>query len=409
MSPADGLRIGYVLKMYPRFSETFILNEILAHEEAGADLEVFSLRYPDDGRFHAALAEVRAPVTYLDERPSTGSRVWTALAEAAEELPGLLTRMDELIRADVGDALQAIALARLVRRRGIGHLHAHFGTVATTVARLASAIADVPYSFTAHAKDIFHADVDPDDLRRKLADAAAVVTVSDYNRDFLQAHYASAADRVTRVYNGLDLDRYRYTSPARRQPLIAAVGRLVEKKGFGDLLDACAVLAARGVEVDCWIVGGGPLAGTLAARIEALDLDDRVRLLGPLPQDHVRRLVADAAVLVAPCVVGSDGNRDGLPTVLLEAMALGTPCVATDVTGILEVVRDGETGVLLPQRAPAALAAALEPLLADPAQRVALARRARALIERDFDIRQQAAEMRARILTTHQPALAGVI
>ena len=154
---------------------------------------------------------------------------------------------DDLVREDVRDAVQALQLAELVSDRGITHLHAHFGSVATTVARLAARITDVTYSFTAHAKDIFHADVDADDLRRKLSDAAAVVTVSDFNVDYLRRHYGSAADRVTRVYNGIDLDRFAFTPPIDRSPVIAGVGRLVEKKGFGDLVTACALLVeARG-------------------------------------------------------------------------------------------------------------------------------------------------------------------
>jgi glycosyltransferase involved in cell wall biosynthesis len=403
--------------MYPRFSETFILSEILAHEAAGeadgADLEIFSLRWPADGRFHAALAEVRAPVTYLESGPWKASGVWTSLAEAAEELPDVWRWMDELVRIEVGDALQAVELARLVRQRDIAHLHAHFGSVATTVARLAAGLAGVPYSFTAHAKDIFHADVDPDDLRRKLTDAAAVVTVSDFNLAFLRTAYPGAAERVARVYNGLDLARFPYRSPADRPPVIAAVGRLVEKKGFGDLVAASAILAARGVDFHCRILGGGQLADTLAAQIAELGVGDRVELVGARPQDEVHRLVQGAAALAAPCVVDSDGNRDGLPTVLLEAMALGTPCVATPVTGIPEVVRDGQTGLEVPQHAPEALADALERLLVDARLRVGIAQRARSLVEEEFDIQRQAQRMRAHVLTGQRPrrvpALAGVV
>ncbi len=390
----DPHRIAYILKMYPRFSETFIVHEVLAHQEAGVDLEIVSLRPPLDGRFHALLAEVQVPVTYLTHRGRRVDDLWALLGEATTELPALAEHLDQLLTATVDDAAQALDLARLVRARGITHLHAHFGSVATTVARLASILTGVPYTFTAHAKDIFHDEVDPADLGRKLADAKAVATVSDFNLGHLRRVHGSAANRVQRVYNGLDLARFGFVDPARRSARLLAVGRLVEKKGFADLIDACALLAAARHPVDCDVVGAGPCHDDLAARITARGLDGRVNLVGPLPQEAVRRLVQGAALLAAPCVVAADGNRDGLPTVLLEAMALGTPCVATDVVGIPELVRHGVTGLLVPEHDPHALAAALARLLEDGALRSRLALAARALLEEDFDVRQQAGCLR---------------
>ena len=152
--------------------------------------------------------------------------------------------LDELVAVDAVDAAQAVELAVLVEDAGLTHLHAHFGSVATTVARLASLLTGVPYTFTAHAKDIFHEEVDDADLRRKLRDAAACVTVSDFNLAHLRATYGAAADGVVRIYNGLDLSRFPYSPPAARPAAIVAVGRLVEKKGFGDLITACSILAA---------------------------------------------------------------------------------------------------------------------------------------------------------------------
>lgn len=394
MLQAERPRVGYVMKMYPRFSETFIVNEILAHEAAGLDLELFSLRPPADGRFHESLAAVQAPVTYLTPSVHKGQTVWDVLAGARPLLPRLADHLDELLAADVRDAVQAVELAAAVVTRQITHLHAHFGSVATTVARLAGALAGVPYSFTAHAKDIYHEEVDGDDLRRKLADAAAVATVSDYNLAHLRAVHGDAAAGVVRVYNGLDLTRFRYQSPAERPPVIVAVGRLVEKKGFADLVDAVALLAADGVDVRCDIIGDGAEREALARRIAERDVGDHVRLLGPLPQHQVVAHVAGAAAFAAPCVVGSDGNRDGLPTVLLEAMALGTPIVSTDVTGIPEVLDDERTGLAVAQHDPRGLAAALARLVDDAPLRCRLAEAARARIEEDFDVARQAAALR---------------
>jgi colanic acid/amylovoran biosynthesis glycosyltransferase len=387
-------RIGYVVKMYPRFSETFILNEILAHEAAGLSLEIVSLRAPTDGRFHEALAEVRAPVYYLPESGSKAADFWNAIRAAAAALPGLWNRLEAAADADPRDVYQALLLAQYVQERGITHLHAHFATVATTVARLAASFAGMTYSFTAHAKDLYHESVDPVDLRRKLRDAAAVVTVSDYNVQFLATTYGADADKVCRIYNGLDLKRFRYTAPATRPPLIVSVSRLVEKKGLDVLVEACALLRDAGRNFQCAIAGSGPEQVALAAQIARLGLNEQVLLVGPLPQSQVMELIQTAAAFAAPCVIGTDGNRDGLPTALLEAMALGTPCVATDVTGIPEILHHGVTGLMVPEHNPAALAQALDHLLSDAELRERLALAARRLITATFDIHANTAQLR---------------
>lgn len=393
----QGERIGYVLKMFPRFSETFIVSEILALEEREVDLEIFSLRMPNDGRFHADLARVQAPVHYLQPGSLRAENLWAAVAEYVATFGRLDDQhLEELLRVAPREAAQALDLARAIAATGVTHLHAHFGSVATTVARLAARLAGIDYTFTAHAKDIFHEEVDPTDLRRKLADAAAVVTVSDFNLSHLREEYGPDAHRVHRIYNGIDLQRFEFRAgreSGAEPPLIAAVGRLVEKKGFEHLVDAVAVLRERGVDVQVEIAGTGPMAEPLARQIAALGLQDRVRLLGPLPQDRVRELVCRATAFVAPCLVGADGNRDGLPTVLLEAMALGTPCVTTPVTGIPEAIEHGLTGLLVPERDSIGLAAALGDLLADSRLRARLAARARARVEDEYDVRQQAGKV----------------
>jgi colanic acid/amylovoran biosynthesis glycosyltransferase len=388
------VKVGYVVKRYPRYSETFIVNEILAHEAAGMEIEIFSVLPPVDSHFQDAISRVRAPVTYLPSKRLKVAEFWSALEQACEPLPEGWLSLEAVRGEDVCYVYQAAVLAREARLRAISHLHAHFATVATTVARLAARFAGLPYTFTAHAKDIFHESVRPEDLRRKLADAAVAVTVSDYNLAYLHESYGSAARRVRRIYNGVDLERFPYRSPRERPPRIVGVGRLVEKKGFVDLIEACAILAEEGRKFTCRIVGAGEQETELRVRIARLGLEDRIELLGPRPQNELARLVQDAAVLAAPCVVGADGNRDGLPTVLLEAMALGTPCVSTSVTGIPEAIRDGETGLMVSQRDPAALAAAIGRLLQEPYLRERLADRARRLVEAEFDVKGNAAQLR---------------
>lgn len=393
MSRSEPL-LGYVAKVYPRFSETFVVNEIRAREAQGERIEVFSLRPPLDGRFHETLAEVRAPVAYLRRGGLRAVELWELLRSGEQNHPTLRRHLDDLLALEAEDAAQALELAGLVEQRGIDHLHAHFGSVATSVARVAALLTGRTYSFTAHAKDIFHQDVDPQDLERKLAGAHHVVTVSDFNLRHLRSTFPSAARSVHRVYNGLDLEQFQLV-PGPRRSQVVAVGRLVEKKGFDVLIDAIGLLAGRGTPLPCVIAGEGALAEELQARSAHAGVDHLVRFLGPLPQRQVRALVAESAVLAAPCVVGADGNADGLPTVLLEALALGTPCVSTRVTGIPEAVRHGETGLLVEPGDAQGLADALQLLIGDGELRERLATAGRRLAETEFDARAQARALRA--------------
>ncbi|BAW95535.1 glycosyl transferase, group 1 family protein [[Synechococcus] sp. NIES-970] len=388
------MRVAYILKRYPRFSETFVVSEILAHEAAGLDVVIYALRPPLDSHFQDIIARVRAPVTYLTTEDLRGSQFWELLQEAAAVLPDFWAKLPLAQGEEVKDVHQAIALGMAAVTQNITHFHAHFGTSATSVARLASLFTGIPYTFTAHAKDIYHETVRPEDMARKLADAKSVITVSDYNLQFLKEQYGPAAAAVQRVYNGLDLSQFPYQSPQNRPAKIVAVGRLVEKKGFPDLISACGLLAKKNIDFHCQIIGHGELAESLQQQINGAGLQPWVELLGPRPQAELRAIVQGAAVLAAPCVVGGDGNQDGLPTVLLEAMALGTPCVSTDVTGIPEVLHHQKTGLQVPQHHPTALATALDCLLQDSNLRVHLAAAARQLIEVNFDIHHNAARIR---------------
>lgn len=393
MPQANTFHIGYVVKRYPRYSETFIVNEILAHEQAGLQLDIFALRPPSDTHFQPAIARVKAPVTYLADKGKMGE-FWSTLQKACKLIPDCQALIPVEENVDSGMIYQALQLAIEIKKRGILHLHAHFGTIATAVARVAAKLTGITYSFTAHAKDIFHESVSEEGFKLLLRDAAATITVSDYNVAYLQDTYEKDAHRVTRIYNGLELDRFPFELPTARPPRIVAVGRLVEKKGFDVLIDACSLLVQRGISFDCQIIGGGDLEESLRAQISDLDVNHYVSLTGPRPQSEIVALLQQASVFAAPCVIGNDGNRDGLPTVLLESMALGTPCISTDVTGIPEILLDHETGLLISQNDAKALADAIERLLNNDDLRIKLARNARRLIEQQFDIHNNAVKIR---------------
>ena len=360
-------RVGYVVKRYPRFSETFIVNEILAHEAAGLPVDIFSLYPPNDTHFQDTLSLVKAPVTYLTAEGVRAFDFWSAIEGAAHVVPAIWQSLEAARGQEARVVYQAARLAAAVRQRGITHLHAHFATMPAQVARLAARWAGITFSITAHAKDIYHDSVTTDALRALLRDASGVVTVSDYNARYLVDTIGVDASRLHRIYNGLDLDRFDVALRSDRHPTILAVGRFVPKKGFDVLLDACALLVRDGARFTCRLVGGGSEEGSLRARATALGLEQVVQFDGPLPQREVMAALREATVFAAPCVVAEDGDRDGLPTVLVEAMALGTPCVATDVVGIPELVRHRETGLLVPPQDAPALAVALRALLEGPA------------------------------------------
>ena len=390
-------RIGYVLKVYPRFSETFIVTEILAREAHGDDLSIYALRPTTDRRFHPEIARVKAGVTWISRYPK-GADLWARIADAITS-PELRERfaaiLPELATLPGDEVAQGVELAQAVVADGITHLHAHFASLAGRMAWVASRLTGVPFTVTTHAKDIFHESVDSQWLRRIAADADRVIAISQFN----DAHLARVLDgtgaRVSLQYNALELDRFPFRAPAPvgDRLKVAAVGRLVPKKGFGDLIAAAARLRDAGVDADVTIAGDGELTDALRAQVEAADLTDRVRLIGPRTQSEIRDLIAASDVFAAPCVPGDDGNIDGLPTVVLEAMAVGTPVVATAVTGLPEVVRDGDTGVLLQPGDVDGLARSLKAFTDGSQPAAAMAANARALIEERFDSRRHAATL----------------
>lgn len=412
--PGGRERIGYVVKVYPRFSETFVVTEILAREAAGDDIAIFAMRPTSDARFHPELAQVQAPVHHLP-KPGKLTEAWSLIRRAHQELPDFSQRyaaaLPLLARMDAPDAIQAIDLALRIRAEGITHLHAHFASLAARVAMAAAALTQIPYSVTTHAKDIFHQDVDQQMLEEVLTRAHHVVAISEFNRQHLHTRFPQTSHHTTLVRNGLDLERfgYRDPGPVGDRLEVLAVGRLVEKKGFAHLIDAAANLRDAGVAVRVRIAGDGELRGVLRDQIDRLDLTDHVELLGPRSQAEIRDLLISADVFAAPCVVAADGNADGLPTVLLEAMATGVPSIATAVTGIPEAIHPGgenepATGLLLDpgENCCRALTTALQQAAAADFPRVQIARAARDLVEREYDTRLQSRRLSA--LQHHSPA-----
>lgn len=295
-------------------------------------------------------------------------------------------------------------IAPFVKGLGIDAIHAHFASWAATAASFVSSMTGIPYSFTAHAKDIYHSGIDRRALADKIAKARFVVTVSDFNQAYLKDALSQEgkAGRVLRLYNGMDLDEVRPKAVEKELNLIVGVGRLRSKKGFPDLVEACRILDQRGVDFRCVIIGKGKQMAALQALISRHGLSRKVALAGAMPHRDVMRTVESARTVVAPCVVDEDGDRDGLPTVIPEAMALGVPVVSTPVTGIPEVIIDDQTGLLVNERDPEALAQAIERLLTSDTLCKRLSAAALSKVKSEFDLRENVGQLRTYFLTGGQ-------
>ncbi len=394
------LKVAYILKMYPRFSETFIVNEILELERRGMDVRIYSLRKPDDGRFHAALSRVKANVVYVPQYPQLETeRISQAHQLVRSAYPERYQNVHTYSQSRRNDYaikrfLQAGFVAGHLLKHPVDAMHAHFASSATRVANLVHHMIGLPYSITAHAKDIFHEAVNPASLRHKISDARFVVTVSQFNKSYLQEIMGDTPSDIRCLYNGIDLKRFRPNPAIKRDPnLILAVGRLVEKKGFDTLIRACHILKAWDINFRCHIIGKGGLYHPLKQLIIDLDLTEQVHLMGPRPQDGVRDAYRRASLFTLPCIIAQDGNRDGLPTVLLEAMACGLPVVSTRLTGVPEIIDHNENGFLVPPSSPHALARSLAILLTNPKQREQMGQAAREKVKKEFDVRRNVGQL----------------
>ncbi len=397
---------AYIVKAWPRLSETFILNEIISLEQRGVPIHIFSVREPDKGPSHKKVTQVRAKVTHLALRPH-----WKQAAAANLRLlwrqPGRYLRV--LFQAITGRAsrfhrfgppwhfFEAAYLVDILSRSPADHLHAHFASTPTRVALFAHRLSGIPYTFTAHAKDIFVSD--PEAFRVKLEGARAVVTCTQYNRDFLSKQYGPLCDgKLHCIYHGLDISQFKFSLSRRDEagePVILSVARLIEKKGLEDLIIAADILRRRGRNFKVEIIGTGPLRDPLKAHARRLGLAERVSLVGAQAHDAVCLAYQRASVFVLPCVVAANGDRDGIPNVLLEAMASGVPVVSTPISGIPEVIESGVNGILVPQHDARSLADAIERLLASRELSERLARAARTKLESSFSLEASAEQLLA--------------
>ncbi|QLH39725.1 MAG: glycosyltransferase family 4 protein [Defluviicoccus sp.] len=377
--------VAFILKGYPRLSETFIAQEIRALEQRGLDIRLYSMRLPTDPHVHPVHREITAPVTYLPEYlHHQPLRVWRSW-RAARRLPGYSAARAAWLRDLRRDFTrnrarrfgQALVLAAELPTE-IEHLHAHFLHTPASVVRYAARMRQLPWTVSAHAKDIW---TTPEwEKREKLADCRWLVTCTGVGARHL-SDLAEDPERVALIYHGLDPRRFpappRRPRPARdgsdpEDPVILlSVGRAVAKKGFPDLLDALARLP-RDLAWRLIHIGGGPLLDALRQQAAANGLDERINWRGAQPQDVVLQAYREADLFVLACRIAEDGDRDGLPNVLMEAQSQGICCLSTDVSAISELIEDGESGLLVAPDAPDVLARTLHRLIRYPDYRARL-------------------------------------
>ena len=395
------MRIAYVIPAYPPLaSQPFVVNEMIAVQEAGHEVVVLPL-YPGPrgGVHHGTFARFR-PVAVLTPALCDARTVAVALGVLLRHPWRGLRTLAGLHRA-AGISLwshlrllavtpKAIAAGGRLRRLGVERIHAHFANQTADCAAIAGGVAALPFSFTAHAYDIYSTAPRQRNatLDWKLRHASRVLAVSRYARDLLRGRLTAVEQgRVTTAYVGIPTALFRLEpQPPDGDGLrLLCVARFQEKKGLDTLLDACALLRDRGVRFHLRLIGDGPQGDDLRAQVTRLALADHVELPGPMPQEAVAQALRDCHVFVMPCRRDRSGDMDGIPTVFMEALASGRPVVSCAVSGVPELVRDGETGLLVPPDAAAPLADAVQRLAVDPALRARLGSAGRSLVERQHD------------------------
>lgn len=391
------MKVLYLVSLFPCWSETFIVRELHALKKLGIKLEIYSLKPHSEDMVHddakALLENTRYPsnalvlmlhaILMFIRRPLVNVGILLAIIRRLVKHPEALLK--SLITVVIG-----LDAAYTLKNNPPERLHAHWATYPSTAAWVISKNLDIPFGFTCHAHDIF---LENHLLTEKVRDASLCVTISDFNIRFIGSLIGKHTEgKFNVVHCGVDIDTFQMVE-AEKDNLIVTVGRFDEIKGFKYLIEACSILRDRSVDFRCEIVGEGPLRSDIESEIAQLDLGQVVKLLGVKNQEEVRQFIGNGTVFCLPSIKTEQGNMDGIPVVLMEAMALGTAVVSTKVSGIPELVVAEQTGLLCESRDSAALADSLEEILKNNALRERLVKAARQKVQQGFDCNIEAEKL----------------
>jgi glycosyltransferase involved in cell wall biosynthesis len=410
----------FLVRSWPRLSQTFILNEVLALERRGVELTIFSLVRSGEVLVHPQVAEVRATITYLDEelRCAVVARVRRHAGQLARapiryaralalfvRSPTLTGGYGDVTAAEAFDmALHVAGAARTMRSVGKVpvHVHAHFAHDPALVGMFAARLTGLPFTFTAHARDLVQ--LSSTALAARARATQRIFTCCALNADYLDAALPrSGRPAITVVHHGVDLRRF---TPSAREdhggvPTLVSIGRLVDKKGFPDLLQALRLVKDTGRRFRCQVYGEGPALEELLHLSRSLKLDDEVRFMGAHGTDRIVHALRAADIFVLTPRVAADRDRDGIPNVLVEAMSSGLPIVTTSAGGVGELVKHGRNGMVAAPGDPAGVARWLAELMDDAEQRRRLGAAARRTVEREYDVDTAAQELERHMLLDH--------
>ncbi len=408
--------IAYIIKGYPRLSETFISNEVLLLEQSGVTIKLFSIKHPDEALQQTSVSQIKVKPIYLPAVTSLSNTflpVWflqnirpflkahlklainqpiTFLSTLFKASSMMMTYRQDIFakpkKVYIKEFIQAVYIAdQIIQSGNIRHIHSHFCHGATTIALFVSQLTNIPFSFTAHAKDIYQNAQNPGDLLiKKIQAASFVATCTGANKHYLDQ--LAEPEKIKLIYHGLDVAFFKpdQTTPEKEIQEILSVGRFVEKKGFHYLIEACSLLKNRGLSFHCRIIGEKDDAFTyLETLVDKLELRDVVSLEGPKAHQELKQIYQQSDIFALPCQIVDDGDRDGIPNVLVEAMASGLGVISTNISGIPELIKHQHNGLLIEEKSSAELANALEQLLTNKNLSAQFAENARKTVLREFD------------------------
>ena len=396
--------IAYIAQSFPHLTATFIYREVCALRDIGLNIVTFAVWKPDTSKLSEESKSLVDssfyvfPISWPKFLAAHLCFFFTRPIKYISTLLFVLTRRGERKKNRLRTFFhfcEAIYLATDMKRQEIQHIHSHYAINAASIALVISRMLDITFSFTVH--NTFFTDQII--LKEKLRAARFIVAISEYSRDFLLqlVPEEDLKDKFHIVHCGVSPDRF--LPPTRKAtsqpPLIFSIAQLTERKGMPVLVKACRILNERGYDFQCVIAGDGSQRPLLEQFITEYQLEDKVQLIGVVFQEQLASYLSRTDIFVLPCLTASNGDRDGIPVVLMEAMAMGIPCVSTYVSGIPELIQDGQNGLLVCEKDTIALADAVQRLLDDEALRVGLGKKGRQKVLREFNIKKSATQLAA--------------